>query len=275
MFSLGAFVLAVVAQEFWRGVRARRAMSMDSIPVAMVSLVRRNRRRYGGYLVHAGIVVMLMGVAASSTFQHVTDARLAPGDRIGVGGYEIQYVRPTSDVDVARNGSLEKINLGADLRVRRGDDKPKLVHTERSYFPTTGPGLGIVSRYFEGESTSEVGLRPGLLRDFWATVAPDIKALEPTIKRGDAVFKRAQSLRPEARAAALGVALRELTASYPRSAPPATFRVLVSPLISWLWLGALIVFAGGLITIWPAPAGAPRRVTATRAARLAREPGRA
>jgi cytochrome c-type biogenesis protein CcmF len=69
--------------------------------------------------------------------------------------------------------------------------------------------------------------------------------------------------------------LRQLTAAYPRSAPPATFRVLVSPLVSWLWLGALIVFVGGLITIWPAPVGAPRRVGAAQAAKLARELGRA
>ena len=55
MFCLAAFVLAVVVQEFWRGVRARRAMSDDSVPRALVSLVRRNRRRYGGYIVHAGI----------------------------------------------------------------------------------------------------------------------------------------------------------------------------------------------------------------------------
>src|SRR5918992_5137432 len=51
MFCLAAFVLAVVGQELWRGVRARRAMADESVPRALVSLVRRNRRRYGGYLV--------------------------------------------------------------------------------------------------------------------------------------------------------------------------------------------------------------------------------
>jgi cytochrome c-type biogenesis protein CcmF len=225
--------------------------------------------------VHAGIVILLMGVAATSTFQHVTDARLAPGDHARVGGYDVQYIRPTGDLDVAGKGSLEKINLGADLRVRRGDGKARLVHTERSYFPSSDPGLGTVSRYFEGESTSEVGLRSGFLRDFWTTVAPDTRALSRTIKRGDAVFERARSLPPNARAIALGEALQRLTAAYPSTAPPATFRILVSPLVSWLWLGALIVFAGGLITIWPAAAGAPRRVGAAQAARLARELGRA
>ena len=44
--------------------------------------------------------------------------------------------------------------------------------------------------------------------------------------------------------------------------PPATFRVLISPLVTWIWLGALIVFAGGLIALWPAPRTAQRMVSA-------------
>ncbi len=274
MFCLGSFVIAVVVQEFWRGVRARRAMSSDSVPRAAVTLVRRNRRRYGGYLVHAGVTVLLVGVAASSTFQDARDVRLAPGERARVGDYEIEYVRPTGDLDVASNGSLEKIDLGADLRVRR-EGNAEAVHTERSYFPSNDPGLGAVSRFFEGEATSEVGLRAGLGHDVWTTVAPDIGGLRAVIGKGDDVFRQAKSLPEEERSAALGVALRRLVASYPNAARPATFRVLVSPLVTWIWVGALIVFAGGLLTIWPAPSGARRRVSASYAARLARELKRA
>jgi PAS domain S-box-containing protein len=72
-----------------------------------------------------------------------------------------------------------------------------------------------------------------------------------------------------------GEALSRLAAAYPAAAPPATFRILVSPLVTWIWLGALIVFTGGLIAIWPLPAGAARRATSVQAARLARELGRA
>jgi cytochrome c-type biogenesis protein CcmF len=274
MFCLGAFVLAVVGQEFWRGARARQAMSSDSLPLAAVSLVRRNRRRYGGYIVHAGVTLLLVGVAASSTFQDADDVRLAPGERARVGGYEVEYVRPTGRLDVAENGSLEKINLGADLRVRHGDEVKRL-HTERSYFPSNDPSLGAVSRYFEGEATSEVGLRAGWSRDVWTTVAPDIGALGAVVRRGDRVFEAARRLPAEERSAALGEALRRLVAAYPSAARPATFRVLISPLVTWIWLGALVVFAGGLIALWPAPGGATRRVSAAYAARLARELGRA
>ena len=66
-----------------------------------------------------------------------------------------------------------------------------------------------------------------------------------------------------------------MVARYREETAPANFRVLVSPLVTWIWLGALIVFAGGLISLWPAPSGARRRATAGYAARLARELGRA
>ena len=84
MFGLAAFVVAAVGQELWRGVRARRAMSSDSVPRAVVSLVQRNRRRYGGYLVHVGVSVLFAGVAASSAFQDARDVQLQVGpDRQG------------------------------------------------------------------------------------------------------------------------------------------------------------------------------------------------
>jgi cytochrome c-type biogenesis protein CcmF len=274
MFSLGAFVLAVVGQEFARGVRARRAMTSEGVPQAAVSLVRRNRRRYGGYIVHVGVTVLLVGVAASSTFQDADDVRLGPGERARIGGYDIQYVRPTSEIDLASNGSLEKINLGADLRVRR-EGKVSELHTERSYFPSNSAGLGAVSRYFEGEATSEVGLRAGLSHDLWTTVAPDTAFLDDTIARGDRVFAAATELPAAERSALLGETLRRLVARYSAEAPPARFRVLVSPLVTWIWVGALIVFTGGLIAIWPAPFGATRRVRAPEAARVARELGEA
>ena len=173
MFCLAAFVLAVVGQELWRGVRARRAMADESVPRALVSLVRRNRRRYGGYTVHVGIAVLFVGIAASTAFQDVRDLRLSPGERGTVGGYEIEYLRPTGKLVLSASGSLEKIDLGAAVRVRRGDGEPVMLRPQRSFFPSGDPSLGAVSRYFEGEATSEVGLRSGMRRDLWTVVAPD------------------------------------------------------------------------------------------------------
>jgi cytochrome c-type biogenesis protein CcmF len=274
MFCLAAFVLAVVAQELWRGVRARRAMADEPVPLALVTLIARNRRRYGGYVVHAGIALLFVGIAASSSFRDVRDVRLRPGQSADVGGYVVTYARPTGTIDVARNGSLEKIVLGADLTIRRGDQVTTL-HPGRSYFPASDPGAGAVSRYFAGEATSEVGLETGVRRDFWSAVSPETERLDRIAQRGDDVFAKAQGLPDAERSVLLGEALRRMVAAYRESAPPATFRTLVSPLVTWIWLGALIVFAGGLICLWPVPQGARRRVRAGYAARVARELGRA
>jgi cytochrome c-type biogenesis protein CcmF len=275
MFAFGSFVVGAVGQEYWRGVRARRAMSGDSLPRALVSLVRRNRRRYGGYLVHVGVTVLFAGVAASSAFQDVRDVELQRGQTAKIGGYELTYERPTAKLEAAANGRLEKIDLGAVLRVKRDGRDEGILRTERSFFPSSDPSLGPVSRFFEGEATSEVGLRAGMRRDLWSAVAPNVRDLSVQVKEGDRVFSAASGLPRDQRDAALAQALSGLTRSYAANPPPATFRLIVSPLVTWIWIGALIVFAGGLVAIWPPPQGAPRPVTAAYAARIARELGRA
>ena len=139
MFAFGAFVLGAVGQELWRGVRARRAMSRDSVPAALVALVRRNRRRYGGYTVHVGIAVMFVGVAASSAFQHQQLVELRPGQTDRIGDYAVTYVRPTSRLVAAANGRLERIDLGARLRVRKGDGAPTHAEHLQVLLPQHGP----------------------------------------------------------------------------------------------------------------------------------------
>ncbi len=271
MFAFGTFVVAAVGQEFWRGVRARRAMSSDSVPVALFSLVRRNRRRYGGYLVHVGVAVLFVGVAASSAFQEQRLVQLRPGETTRAGNVALTYEKPTGKLVVAGNGRLERIDLGAVLRVRRGSESHTL-STYKSYFPSTDPSLGPVSRFFEGEATSEVGLEAGLRRDLWTAVAPDIQRLLPIIDRGDKVLAGADQATTDA---ALATVLRALPERYTRDAPAATFRIIASPLVTWIWLGALIVFGGALIVLWPAGGGARRPAKAAGLARVARELTRA
>jgi cytochrome c-type biogenesis protein CcmF len=271
MFSFAAFVLGAVGQELHRGVRARRVMARESLPRAFVATVRRNRGRYGGYLIHAGVAVMFVGVAASSAFQEQRLVQLRVGQTEQVGDYAITYVKPSSRVVPAPNGRLERIDLGAELSVRRGDGKPETLTTYKSYFPSTDPSLGPISRFFEGESTSEVGLDAGLRRDLWTAVAPDIGRLLPRIEEGDEVFADADELTPEQRGAFLGEALRGLSTSYLDQPPPATFRIIASPLVTWIWLGALIVFGGGLIAMWPTGTRARKPADAVQLARVARE----
>jgi cytochrome c-type biogenesis protein CcmF len=277
MFVLSAFVTGTVVQELWRGVRARRAMSSDSWPLAVVSLVRRNRRRYGGYVVHLGVALLFTGIAASSAFQSARDADLRPGQT----ARSTATTSPTSGDRRRRAGRQRPARAHRPRRRdpdrqgrrdRHDDAQPPLV------LPVAGQGARAVSRFFEGEATSEVALEAGLREDVWTVVSPDVRTLLPRVREGDRVFTRAAEgggLTPEATSALLGEALRGLASSYASDPPPATFRLIVSPLVTWIWIGAIITFLGGLIAMWPTPSGATRRVSAAYAARVARDLGRA
>ncbi len=275
LFVFAAFSATVLVQDYVRGVRVRRAMASESIPVALVASVRRNRRRYGGYLVHLGIITLFVGIAASSAFQKATDVQLSPGQSARVGDYQVTYVKPTSRIVTTKDGGLERIDFGAVLTASRNGKSLGEIRTLRSYFPSNAdPSLGPVSRFFEGESTSEVGLRAGLFRDLWTVISPSLADLRPVIEKGDAVFTGpGAKLDPRQRNLLLAESLRGLTARYTDNPPAATFRFLASPLVTWIWLGALIVITGGLIAVWPGPR--PRAVRARQAARVAAELSRA
>ena len=277
MFICGAFVVVSVGQEFWRGVGVRRAMTGEGPLGALRSLVARNRRRYGGYLVHVGMALLFVGVAASTAFSDARDVSLTPGKTMRVGDYDFTYARATSRVSTTKSGELEKISFGAIVDVRRDGSKVVTLRPERSYFPSRDvAGLGPVGRFFEGEATSEIGLKAGMRRDLWAAMTPDIRKLMPTIEEGDRVFAAAAGkLAPELEGQALGAALNGIVKRYIDSDPAATFRVISSPLVTWIWLGAIVVFLGGLIALWPGPDAARRRVWARYAARVAEDLGRA
>jgi cytochrome c-type biogenesis protein CcmF len=273
MFTLAGFVFGGVAQDLWRGVRARRLVSREPVPRALVSLVRRNRRRYGGYLAHLGIITLFVGVAASSSFKDVQDVSLSPGQTAKVGGYEFTYVKPIAELHAAPNGRLERIAFGAQLSVRKGDDgKPRPLRTSKDYFPSQDTALGPVSRFFDGESTTEVGLDASLHNDIWAAVAPDTAKLRPRIDEGDKLFdKAADDLTVEQSNEFLALALRGLTDSYAENPPPARFRLEVNPMVTWIWIGGLIVLLGGLMAAWPAKRGMTRLASAQYAAKVGRE----
>lgn len=262
MFCLAAFAVASVAQEFWLGASTRRSMTGEPAPLAFMSLVRRNRRRYGGYLVHVGMAVLLVGVAASSSFQHVRDVRLRVGDAARVGAYEVRYVRPT------RALASEKISLGAVLEVSKHGRQVATLRPSRGYYPSLDDAqFGRIGRFFNGDSTSELGLRAGLGGDIWTAVQPDISSIEPYVARADRSF-------PDANPRLEGFLVSTLVTRYLRNGAPAQFRLIVSPLVGWIWFGGAIVVGGVLLGLWPAPSAVRRRATAESTAGLAREPAR-
>ena len=263
MFTLAAFVASVVAQEYFRGMRARRTMTGEPPPVALSRLVGRNRHRYGGYIVHVGIAVLLLGVAGSSSFNEQKDVRLDPGETVKIKDFEVTYREPTVAIEDDRSGTGAPLSFGAILDVRRGDERFTM-HPARNYYPSQNGAMGPVGRYFGGEATSEVDLRWGLDRDLWLAVQPNLRELKAPIRRANRLPEQFH-----------GEAIVAVARHYAEDPPPAAFRAIVSPLVAWIWLGGGIVMAGALIALWPSPEARRRRVTSLYAARLGRELSRA
>jgi cytochrome c-type biogenesis protein CcmF len=95
-FGLCAFTLTATLIEYWRGVSARHRSKSESYPVALWRLVGRNRRRYGGYLIHIGIILVAIGVIGSRFYQVETQQNVAVGESMivtndFVGTYELTY----------------------------------------------------------------------------------------------------------------------------------------------------------------------------------------
>jgi cytochrome c-type biogenesis protein CcmF len=280
MFSLAAFTLAALVQEFARGAAAHRSLVGGSYPQALMALFTRNRRRYGGYVVHAGLAILLIAVAASSSFQTSRDLRLRPGQSATVDDYRITYEKPTAVIDPAE----QRLNFGSVLTVTK-DGKPyTTLRPSRNYYAGMGgeTGGGPVRSFFEGEATSEVGRKTTAGGDLWTAMQPDLGPLDPMIDDADRRLERiASGVDPNDPQAGQqlgflqGLAIRSIRERYLDDPPPANFRVNVNPLVTWIWVGGAIAVVGGLVAVWPAPEARRRRVADVYAARLARDLRRA
>ncbi|MDA1191323.1 MAG: cytochrome c biogenesis protein CcsA, partial [Candidatus Poribacteria bacterium] len=88
------FVLTTVVDEFWKGAKVRLKRGASNPLQAFVELVRRNKRRYGGYTVHIGVVLFYLGVLGSKGFQVSHRLILQPGESAEVGGYTLTVGQP-------------------------------------------------------------------------------------------------------------------------------------------------------------------------------------
>ena len=145
-YTFAAFVLAAITLEFARGTRARKGLGAGGWGSAFTSLVARNRRRYGGYVVHAAIIVLLVGAAGIGGFSTTKEAKLAPGESLEVGDYRVSYLGSAEE----RGANAQEVR--ARLAVSRGDD-------------SLGTIAAGKNRYFAEQQTSnEVAIRTDWLR---------------------------------------------------------------------------------------------------------------
>lgn len=157
--ALVAFNLTVVIQEYVRGIGARRRNSGEGLLTAFTTLVARSRRRYGGYIVHAGVGLMFLGFAGKA-WDIEKEASLVPGESVSIGDYHLRYDRAEMAVDE------EKRMVFAHLTATSGSDTELL-----------SPAQFIYNRM--GSAQTEVAMVHGLDDDLYVVVG----SINPTTKR--------------------------------------------------------------------------------------------
>lgn len=151
-FALSGFVVGALAQEFWRGTRVRQGVSGSDFFTALVGLMARNKRRYGGYVVHLGIVVMFLGFAGEG-FKLEEQVLLQPGQQVQVGSYLVRH-------DALSNTSdAQKQMITAQLSVFKDGEAIGQMYPARWYF-----------RNFETEPTTEVAIRRTFAEDLYVVM---------------------------------------------------------------------------------------------------------
>jgi cytochrome c-type biogenesis protein CcmF len=191
VFAIAGFVAGTIALEFVRGVRVRQAVRAEALPLALMGLLARNRRRYGGYIVHFGMLLLLCGITGSSVFATQRLATLAPGESAAVGPYRVRF---DGLEQTTAHGALV---VGARLRVFAGARDAGGLTAARNL-------------YLNGRDvTSSVALRSTPRDDLYVTLV------------GWAGDGRA------------------------------TIRLLVNPLVMWMWVGGLVLSAGAVIAMLP------------------------
>ena len=128
-YTFCAFVMASIALEFARGTRARHALAGGSWAGAFTSLIGRNRRRYGGYVVHAAIVLLAVGVVGSSAYDTVAEKRLRPGETMAVGDYQLRY----RGMQERRGANAQELRAVVDVS-RNGDGLGTMEPGKNRYF---------------------------------------------------------------------------------------------------------------------------------------------
>jgi cytochrome c-type biogenesis protein CcmF len=144
-YTFSAFVLATIVLEFARGTRARKTLGDATWLGAFSSLVGRNRRRYGGYVVHAAIVLLALGIAGG-TYGAIRTQQLRPGEAMTIRGYRLAYL---GTVDRTAANHVER---RARLAVSRGGDRLGVYEAGKNSYPA------------EGQVSNEVAIHTDWLR---------------------------------------------------------------------------------------------------------------
>jgi cytochrome c-type biogenesis protein CcmF len=133
-FALSAFVLTAILSEFFRGAAVIAKQTHRNLISAMVTLCHRNTRRYGGYIVHIGVVIAVVGLAGAA-FNKNTERELALHDKLQVGPYTLECMGFTQDANLnydseyavldVYKGGQKQFQMSPEKRVYRASQQPQ------------------------------------------------------------------------------------------------------------------------------------------------------
>jgi cytochrome c-type biogenesis protein CcmF len=172
--ALAAFVGGTVAQEFYRGVRARRRMHQESVPLAFFRLIERNRRRYGGYIVHVGVLIYFVAFAGMA-FRVEREATLRPGESVELRspfGHTYRFTH----VGISQYEALNRVVSAATVQVDVDGHPAGLLTSEKRQHVDSFKRPTF-------EPSTEVGIRSGLREDLYLVFAGAVNGTEEAVYR--------------------------------------------------------------------------------------------
>jgi len=193
-YALCMFVTATVFTEFIKGVRVRSKRGENPL-LAFTRLVSKNKRRYGGYIVHLGVVLIVIGVTSSSVFVTEKLVTLTEGEAATVRDYTLTYKGLEQYTTDAKDATA------AELSVFKGHKDLGVMVPEKNIYKYEG------NREINQET--EVALRSSFTDDLYIIL------------------------------------------SNVGTDGTATFRVIINPMVSWIWAGGIVLLLGAIVTMWP------------------------
>jgi cytochrome c-type biogenesis protein CcmF len=172
--GLAGFVAGTIAQEFYRGVRARRRMHGESVPVAFLRLIERNRRRYGGYIVHAGILIYFAAFSGMA-FKVQQEVTLKPGESVDLRspfGHRYHFTH----VGISQYEALNRIVSAATVEVMKDGKAAGLLTSEKRQHVDSFKRPTF-------EPSTEVGIRSDLQEDLYLVYAGSVEGTEEAVYR--------------------------------------------------------------------------------------------
>jgi cytochrome c-type biogenesis protein CcmF len=148
------FVFAGIVQEYVRGVRSRKQSTGEPTFTALVNLVARNGRRYGGYIVHIGMLLIALGIIGNEFFQSESEANLKPGQTLSVANYVLTY----RGLEPTRGPNFTEYTARLDIQ-RNGQPAGEIFPRKHVYDKN------------QEQPMTEVGLRPGPIEDVYVVLA--------------------------------------------------------------------------------------------------------